>query len=799
MITDRFMRRANPARGAQLSVAAAGGPRIGKMVCRTSQTTRSTCPEPNVQSVERQPGQRFPHNCRMPSRRRVILLWALGASLVVIMAAASGAVWWLWWRTPPPRLTTGAWPALVTTIAGSGAPGSREGAWDVAGFSDPFAVAVAPDGRIFVADAGDNNRIRRVDPDGRVVTLAGGSGEGWRDGRRGRAAFHTPSGLALDTDGSLFVADTGSHRIRRISPDGTVTTVAGSGVAGYLDGAALQAQFDGPMGLALARNGTLYIADAYNNRVRALDRAGRVRTVAGDGIAALADGSPEYARFDVPCGVAAASDGSILVADTGNSAIRRIGVGQLVTTVAVTAALDPRQDISLFRPVGIAVGRDHDLFVTDRRGRILHVLPDGRTRLLAGSLPGFADGPGRTARFSNPTGISIDREGALIVADAGNHLIRRIAPPGLYAPDLPRSPLAPRPGPPADALRRQTLAWPLDPQFEWHEIAGTMGEARGNVVDTRERFHAGVDVHADEGTIVRAVQSAKVDSPIAALGLGSLTESVNVGPFTYVHLRVGRDRHDRPMSLAGDVSPPATPIPGVSAGPHAGTFEFVGDPAGVPMAVRLRRGTRVAIGDALGTVNRFAHVHLNAGSPGREINPLSLPLAGFIDTVPPTIEPQGIRFYDEAWVPFEPRRKEPVVVSRRPIRIVVDAYDQVDGNSRRRRLGLYKLGYQVLNHDGTGAVGFEQPMTTMVFDRLPQEAHSAQRVYAEGSGITVYGSRRTRFRYIVTNRMGDGEVAEGFWQAQLLPPGEYTVRVTVADASGNETHQDAPVVIADMR
>jgi DNA-binding beta-propeller fold protein YncE len=730
----------------------------------------------------------------MASRRTVILLWVLLA-VVVATGIASGAVWWLWWRTPAPHLTEGAWPALVTTIAGSGAPESREGAWDVAAFSDPFAVAVAPDGRIFVADAGENNRVRRIDTTGTVVTLAGGAGEGWHDGRRGAAAFHTPSGLALDTEGSLFVADTGTHRIRRIGPDGRVTTVGGNGQPGYLDGPALDAQFDGPMGLALAPNGILYIADAYNNRVRALDRGGHVRTVAGDGLAGFADGPAAIARFDVPCGVAVESDGTLLVADTGNNAIRRIGPDGSVTTISLIVAVDPQQDISLFRPVGIAAGRDHNFFVTDRRGRILHVLADRRARLLAGSLSGYADGPGTTARFNNPTGVAVDREGALVVADAGNRLVRRIVPPGLYPPDPPRSPLAGPPGPRVDALRRLTLAWPLDPQFSWHEIAGTMGEARGNLSDTRERFHAGIDVHAGEGTVVRAVRSAKVDSPIAALGFGSLIESVNVGAFTYVHLRVGRDRRDRPMTLANEVTATITATPGVANGVHAADFAFVGDQIGVPMVVRLRRGTRVLLGDALGTVNRFAHVHLNAGSPGREVNPLSLPFAGFIDTVPPTIEPRGIRFYDETWMPFEAHGKKPANVAHGRVRIVVDAFDQVTGNENRRRLGVYQLGYQILRPDRSPVPGFERPLYTMVFDRLPQEAHSAQRVYAEGSGISVYGSRRTRFRYIVTNRMGDGEVTEDFWDTQALPPGPYIVRVTVADASGNETKADARVVI----
>ncbi len=703
-----------------------------------------------------------------PGRVSLIAALLIGAGI----AAAVGLAWWVLHPSPEPDPTVGRWQPFVTTIVGRGIPGDRDGAWDVAEFSDPFAVATDDRGRLFVADAGDANRVRRVEADGRVVTLAGGSGEGRRDGRRGAAAFHTPSGLALAPDGSLYVADTGTHVIRRISPDGDVTTLAGDGQPGWRDGAGTAAAFDGPIGLALARDGRLVVADAYNHRIRIVDRAGVVSTLAGSGAPGIADGRGAEARFDTPCAVAVDRDGIIYVADTGNSLLRRIGRDGLVTTLALSP-LDSADDVSLVRPLGIAAGLDGRLAVSDRRGRVLQVWPDGTARTLAGSLPGFADGPGRIARFQAPAGVAIDTHGAVIVADAGNYLVRRIAPAGVGPVIPPRAPLAPRPGFPVEWLRVLTLPWPLDPQYAWHEVAGTMGEARGSGTSGRERFHAGIDVQAEQGTTVRAVRSAKVDSPIPAFNFGDLNENVTIGPFTYVHVRAGRDRHD------------------VSLDPTLFTV-VLPDASGTPGRVVLRRGTRILAGDAIGTVNRFAHVHLNAGPPGREVNALTLPLAGFVDTVPPTIAPNGVALYDESWTPQTVRSRGAILVHGR-VRIVVDAWDQVDGNEPRRRLGLYRLAYQVLTADATPLVGFERPRQTVVFDRLPADARAAPLVYAEGTGITVYGNRRTRFLYIATTRVVDGEATEDFWDTATLLPGPYTLRLVAADAAGNETARDVGV------
>src|SRR5688572_6253919 len=175
------------------------------------------------------------------------LLVALITLLIVVGVAVFVAL--RFWHKPIP--TPVGWKAHVITLAGDGSPLS---------LSDPFAVAVGIDGTVYVADAGESNRIQKIALDGTISTLAGGS-EGFSDGVGAEASFNTPSGLALSSDGNLFVADTGNNRIRKITPEGQVSTVAGDGTAGYADGPAAQAQFNGPIGVAVDASGKIYVAD----------------------------------------------------------------------------------------------------------------------------------------------------------------------------------------------------------------------------------------------------------------------------------------------------------------------------------------------------------------------------------------------------------------------------------------------------------------------------------------------------------------------------------------------------------
>jgi len=240
-------------------------------------------------------------------------------------------------------------------------------------------------------------------------------------------------------------------------------------------------------------------------------------------------------------------------------------------------------------------------------------------------------------------------------------------------------------------------------------------------------------------------------------------------------------------------------------------------------------------------------VHMDIGPRGAEINPLSLRLIGFADNIAPTILPRGVRFFSETGEEFAPApARLPAVVpgssgnsgetspqrgwaswprgggkprptgapgaARGPtpvgqgfspatpvlsgrVSVVVEAFDRVDGNRANRRLGVYALGYQVLRRDLSPVPGFEQPRMSLVFDRLPSDPEAPQVVYAEGSGITVYGNKTTRFRYIVTNALIEGVASRGTWDTSSLLAGEYVVRILAADRSGNTTTRDVPVAI----
>jgi sugar lactone lactonase YvrE/murein DD-endopeptidase MepM/ murein hydrolase activator NlpD len=636
-----------------------------------------------------------PSRKHWPARTRL----TIAAALVLVLAMAA-LVWWRWFAltSEPPQLEPN-WTAAVVTIAGTGTSGVEDGPSFAAQFTDPFGVAVRADGTIFVTDAGDRPRVRRIAPDGRVETFAGGE-RGFADGDGPAARFDTPSALAIDADGVLFVADTGNHAIRRISPDGRVTTLAGGGTPGDADGRGADARFNGPVGIALDRGNRVIVADTYNDRIRAIDHDGNVTTLAGGAGTGAGDGAAAGARFDTPCGVAVGAGGRIFVADTGNGTIRRIEASGDVSTIVAEV------EGSSLRPLGIATDARGRIYVGDERGRIVEIPADAAARTVAGSLPGFHDGAGSEARFRRIGGIAVAGEGRLVVADAGNAIVRAVTARSRLTGLLPGSPLV-HPTFDRGTFARTPLLWPVTPMEGPHEVAGTMGEARG--ADGAGRFHAGVDVRIDEGTPVRAIRDGTIVSPIAAYDFGTLNESLRIGPIAYVHVRAGRMRRGELVEHDGFV-------PGFDAD-------------GKLARVRVRRGTRFAAGDVIASVNQFNHVHVNVGWPGEEVNPLGLRLTGFQDSIPPTIGRRGIALYDELWQPIpQPRRGPPVLSGR--IRIVVDAWDQSDGNRPNRRLGLYAFGYQVLTADGKPVAGFEQPRNTIEFDRLAPQPDAPGLVYA---------------------------------------------------------------------
>jgi hypothetical protein len=327
-----------------------------------------------------------------------------------------------------------------------------------------------------------------------------------------------------------------------------------------------------------------------------------------------------------------------------------------------------------------------------------------------------------------------------------------------------------------EILNQQALLWPLDPQDRPHEVVATLGEVRGSFDsnDSRHHLHSGLDVFGAYNTVVRAVRSEKVTDPLPNWGFASLNEGMRVGVISYIHMHVGRDKDAKMFD-----DPRFLPVNGSD---------------GKLARVRVKRGTRFEPGDAIGTVNRMYHVHMNVGPPSAEVNPLTLSPIGFQDDKPPVIQQNGIELFDLSGKQFSEKQKGRLLVTGQ-VRIVVDAFDRTNFNADRRRLGLYLLGYQVLNTDGSAAPNFSEPRITQIYDRLPPDRDATKVAYAEESGITVYGSESTKFYYEVTNLVRDGRANRDVWDTSRLPPGDYTLRIIARDYNGNEAEEGRDLLI----
>jgi sugar lactone lactonase YvrE len=340
------------------------------------------------------------------------------------------------------RVTAGG---TVTTFAGAvGAAGSADGPAGTARFNQPRGLAIDGAGNLYVADTG-NDTIRRISPDGSVTTLAGAAGTaGSADGAGGAARFNQPSGVAVDGQGNVYVADAGNDTIRKITGAGLVTTVAGSaGTPGSANGLPAAARFNQPAGVAVDAAGNLYVADEANAAIREIAAGGAVTTLAGmAGSPGYQDGPWASARFNQPHGIAVDNAGNLYVADTEDGAIRLIRANGLVTTLAGAGETPGRfngegSTTNFTYPFGVAVDPAGNIYVADTyRDRISVGAAISNyyfTTLAgtAGTAVSFADGTGSAAGFNQPNGIALDGAGNLFVADYGNDTIRKIAPGGV--------------------------------------------------------------------------------------------------------------------------------------------------------------------------------------------------------------------------------------------------------------------------------------------------------------------------------------------------------------------------------
>ena len=320
--------------------------------------------------------------------------------------------------------------SAVTVLAGSGGRGFANGSGREAKFNRPVAAVVDGAGNVYVADHG-NDLIRKVTSDGVVTAYAGSGDRGYRDGSAGAAQFNAPAGLALDNAGNLYVADQGNALIRKVAPDGAVSTFAGSGQRGFADVSFNEARITKIYTLALHGALQIYVADHGNDLIRKVAPDGTVATLAGNGERGFADGPGGTARFNAPAGIAVAGE-TVYVADQGNDLVRKVAPDGTVSTLAGAGQrgfTDGPPELAQFNaPTGLAVDGAGVLYVADRGNDLIRrVTPAGAVGSFAGAGErGFADGPTRMAQFNAPSGVALDRAGNLYVADEGNNLVRKV-------------------------------------------------------------------------------------------------------------------------------------------------------------------------------------------------------------------------------------------------------------------------------------------------------------------------------------------------------------------------------------
>ena len=308
----------------------------------------------------------------------------------------------------------------VTTFAGSGTAGAVDGIGTAASLNYPPSLVTTADGTLYVSDYG-NNLIRKISTEGVVTTFAGTGNAESIDGVGLSAAFNQPAFLIIDGNNNLFLSEWEGHKIRKITPDGTVTTFAGSGNAGVADGVGTAAKFYKPAGMAFDNDGNLYVSDAGNNRIRKISPEGVVSTFY---VNAEELGSPRGITFD--------KDGNLFVANTFKHVISKIDQNGTLTTFAGTGEegyLDGEKSTAMFNgPVTIKILDNGDMLISDRYNHVIRKISNGIVTTFAGKggVSGFVNGIGVRARFNNPYGMVFGQNNEIYLADFSNHSIRKI-------------------------------------------------------------------------------------------------------------------------------------------------------------------------------------------------------------------------------------------------------------------------------------------------------------------------------------------------------------------------------------
>ncbi len=651
----------------------------------------------------------------------------------------------------------------VATFAGI--PKEQRGAV----IKEPFGLAFDGKGNLFISD-GETGKIWQADKAGTLKVITD--------------KLDTPSGIAFDKNGDLYVADPGSHTIKKINvTSGEVSVAAGvENQPGFLDGDAQTALFNAPIGIAIGEDGKIFVADTYNDRIRMIE-GGKVSTIAGSGQGFADADTGLQAKFDTPCGIAvtkaATKDGGVLVADTGNARLRLIDKSGKVSTLAgggtgqSALPLDASFAEPLAEPLDVKINSRGDIYLADASANTVYVLKQGESptveKLLSGKR-GLADGPLEQAAFIRPAGIALDTNGNLFIADSENQLVRVLQDKDgkLGAPITPED--AGKLKPTASEMREAAPPrWPYDPPDRAREVAGTFGEIRGDVDnDESVWFHNGLDIAGGYGERARFIRSEKVLRPLSAQLFNTLRENLRLPTLGYIHLRLGRDQFNKPF-----LDP---------------RFLFSFDESGKMSGIRVRRGTKFGAGEPIGTLNSMNHVHLIAGRSGNEMNALTaLALPGLADSIAPVIQEVNI-FAEDGSRLSETQKPDLRINLQGKVRIVARVYDRMDGNAERRRLGVYRLGYQILGSDSLTPEGNSDTSTTILFDKL---SANPSLVYASGSKSGATGE--TIFNYVVSNFAQGGEVKEQFLDTGGLAEGNHILRVIAADFFGNTSTKDIKI------
>ena len=304
-------------------------------------------------------------------------------------------------------------------------------------FMEPFGMCSDSEGNLYITDAG-HHQVKKVTPGGVITIFAGTGHPGNTDGPAGSASFNYPSGICTDGEGNFYIAGFGGQNIRKISSDGNVSTIAGTGEEGYRDGAGAEALFSSPRGICIDSHGNLFVGDCWNHRIRKITPGGVVSTFAGGGargelvVNDWRDGSDTLSRFDAPCGMAIDNEDNIYVADANNNCIRKISPGGIVTTLAGIAGRRESKDGKygesvLNCPTELVVSDDGTIYFSDTYGnQVKKITGELEVVTVAGTgEPGKLNGEPINSTLASPRGITVSGD-YLFFIEYSNRMVRRL-------------------------------------------------------------------------------------------------------------------------------------------------------------------------------------------------------------------------------------------------------------------------------------------------------------------------------------------------------------------------------------